>query len=98
MTRKRNQIRREKRRARNRAKGEKLLALPTGGGPFADRAKLAFQTRKGDAVNELLEFEFGETPIPIDEGDLTLSAESKEDKENLQVLHHLSQSDTGELN
>lgn len=72
MTRKRNRKRREKRRDRNRAKDRSLMTLPTGGGPFAGRTSVSFQGRRGDAVNDLLHFEFDDSvPIPTDEDNPT---------------------------
>ena len=72
MTRKRNRKRRLKRRDRNLEKEQKLLALPTGGGPFAERSEVAFRGRRGDAVNDLLHFKFDDSvPIPTDEDNPT---------------------------
>jgi hypothetical protein len=71
MTRKGNRKRRDKRRSRNQEKRQQRLTLPTGGGPFANRERLAFRTRKGEAVNDLLQFEFTGVTVPTNEGDPT---------------------------
>lgn len=97
MSRKRNRKRREKRRERNQTRRERLMSLPTGGGPFAGRSRIAFQCRKGDAVNELLEFEFdGRFPLPVSEELLLKPPEGYASMEDFMISQYLKE--RGELN